>query len=121
VGSVTDFQIVFDRLKQIYQGVPRAVVVTDEPGNYSLNTPYSEKYRKQVFLGAVQIKKNYVSFHLFPIYVFPEMLDGISPELKKHMQGKACFNFKGIDEKLFGELSELAAAGIERFYKGGML
>ena len=61
------------------------------------------------------------SFHLFPIYVFPELLDGISPELKKHMQGKSCFNFKTMDETLFAELAALAAAGIERFLKGGML
>jgi hypothetical protein len=120
-AGMSDFQAVFDRLKQIYQGVPGAVVVKDEPGDYTLNTPYSAKYRKEVFLGAVQIKKNYVSFHLFPIYVFPELLDGISPELKKHMQGKACFNFKTVDETLFGELAALATVGIERFRKGEML
>jgi hypothetical protein len=118
---MSDFQAVFDRLKPIFHDFPRAVIVKDEPGDYSLNTPYSEKYHKEVFLGAVQIKKNYVSFHLFPVYVFPELLDGISPQLRKHMQGKACFNFKQVDEDLFGELAGLADAAFRRFQQGGML
>jgi hypothetical protein len=49
--------------------------------------------KKVIFFGAAQIKKNYVSFYLMPVYMFmfPKLLDNISPELKKHMQGKSCF------------------------------
>jgi len=39
----------------------------------------------------------------------------MSPELKRRMQGKSCFNFKTVDEKLFKELAKLTKAGAKRF------
>jgi len=39
----------------------------------------------------------------------------MSPELKRRMQGKSCFNFKEIDEKLFKELARLTKAGAAKF------
>jgi hypothetical protein len=43
------------------------------------------------------------------------MLKLMSPELKKRMQGKACFNFTAIDRELFAELSKLTQAGYDKF------
>lgn len=87
----------------------------DTPDNYYLETKPAAWKGKPIFFGAVQIKKNYVSFHLMPVYMCRELLKGISPGLKKRMQGKACFNFKETDEQLFSELAKLAAAGRERW------
>ncbi|MEM7736150.1 MAG: hypothetical protein AAF267_10200 [Deinococcota bacterium] len=56
-----------------------------------------------------------MSFYLMPVYVFPELLGGISPKLKKRMQGKSCFNFKQVDADLFEELRQLTAAGYQRY------
>ncbi len=42
-----------------------------------------------------------------PVYVNPALLEAISPELRKRMQGKSCFNFKTIDMQLFEELAAL--------------
>jgi hypothetical protein len=39
----------------------------------------------------------------------------MSPELKKRMQGKSCFNFTTPDEKLFKELAKLTKAGFAKF------
>ncbi|MBK9088281.1 MAG: hypothetical protein IPL90_04220 [Holophagales bacterium] len=89
-------------------------VTADGPKGYSLNTPYSEKWKKELFFGAVQVMKNYVSFHLFPVYMFPALLDGISGELKARMQGKSCFNFRAPDTVLFQELEALTKAGLAR-------
>lgn len=50
-----------------------------------------------------------------PVYMYPEMLDDISPELRKRTQGKSCFNFKTVDETLFDELAALTKRGFERF------
>jgi hypothetical protein len=47
--------------------------------------------------------------------MFPDLLKGISPELKKHMQGKSCFNFKKVEPKLFDELAGLTRQGVEQF------
>ena len=35
-----------------------------------------------------------------PVYMFPDLLDGISPELRRRMQGKSCFNFKKAESAL---------------------
>lgn len=47
--------------------------------------------------------------------MFPELVKGLSPELKKRMQGKACFNFTSVDEGLFQELAALTSKGFEEF------
>jgi hypothetical protein len=45
----------------------------------------------------------------------------MSPELRKRMQGKACFNFKAVDKSLFEELAALTREGYERFKALGYL
>lgn len=72
-------------------------------------------------IGAVQSKKNYVSFHLMPVYAFPELLDDLSPALRKRMQGKSCFNFSEVDEPLVAELTQLVAAGARRYEAAGYM
>ena len=112
----SDFPLVFEKLKNILKPFePKLNVTADTPSVYSLDGPYSEKWQRQLFFGSAQIKKNYVSFYLMPVYMFPDLLKGISPELKKHMQGKSCFNFKKIDPDLFKELAELTRKGVETF------
>jgi hypothetical protein len=82
--------------------------------SYYLEKPASSPREEPAFFGAAKINKNYVSIHLMTAYCFPELLKGMSPELKKHKQGKACFNFTSPDAKLFAELSKLAAAGAQK-------
>jgi hypothetical protein len=50
-----------------------------------------------------------------PVYIFPNLLENISLALKKHMQGKSCFNFKRSEPALFQELTRLAARGYEAY------
>jgi hypothetical protein len=45
-----------------------------------------------------------------PVYLKPELLASVSPELKARMQGKSCFNFTPIDPQLFQELAGLTKA-----------
>ena len=103
----SDFPIIFEQLKSIFKPYEKNLTVTaDTATDYSLDGPYSEKYKKVLFFGAAQIKKNYVSFYLMPVYMFPDLLKEMSLELKKHMQGKSCFNFKNVETELFAELSK---------------
>jgi len=112
----SDFPVVFEHLKNILKRFePKLTVTADTPGAYSLDGPYSDKWKKQLFFGSAQIKKNYVSFYLMPVYMFPDLLKDISPELRKHMQGKSCFNFKKFEPDMFEELSRLTRKSIERF------
>ena len=85
-------------------------VSADEPGNLVLKTPWTEPGKKEpAWFGAVQLKKNYVSCHLLPLYAKPELRELVSPDLQKRMQGKSCFNFKKVEPELFGALEQLTA------------
>ncbi len=57
--------------------------------------------------------KNYVSYHLMPVYMNRVLQKRISPELKKRMQGKACLNFSEVNPALFRQLTDLTAACFE--------
>jgi len=112
----TNFPLVFEQLKSILKPYEKNLTVTaDTATAYSLEGSYSEKYKKVIFFGAAQIKKNYVSFYLMSVYMFPELLKGISHELKKHMQGKSCFNFKKVEPELFKELTKLTKLSVKHF------
>lgn len=96
-------------------------VLSDEPGNYCVDTFHVRENGQEMFFGAVKLKKSYVSYHLMPVYVNPGLLDGMSEGLGKRMQGKSCFNFRRIDETLFEELDSLTAAGLEDYARAGLL
>lgn len=105
----------FTALRRILAARAKGLKVTaDGPKGYSVNTPFSPKWKKELFFGGVQVTKNYVSFHLFPVYMYPDLLGGVSDALKGRMQGKSCFNFRAPDPVLFAELAALAKLGLER-------
>ena len=116
MSAQTEFPLVFEKLKSILKPYsPKLIVKADTADGFSLDGAYSGKWKKELFFGATQIKKNYVSFYLMPVYMYPDLLKNISPELKKHMQGKSCFKFKKIETPLFDELARLTKQGFEHF------
>ena len=88
-------------------------------GGWCLETGRVEKYGKALFFGGVREGKAYISYYLMPVYMCPDLLEDMSPELKKHMQGKSCFNFKQVEPALFAELGKLTERGFARFRKEG--
>ena len=85
----------------------RLTVTVDEPGHFELASPtMTDRVGRPLFCAAVQINKNYVSYHLMPVYANPALRNSLSPALRKRMQGKACFNFTTVEP---GQLKELAA------------
>jgi hypothetical protein len=113
---------VFSRLAAIFAPYrPPLIAKTDTPGDLYLETLPSATYPEGVYFGAVKIGKRYVSFQLMPVYVHPELLDDISPELRKRMQGKSCFNFTAPDDALFAELRTLTEAGFASFRRDGTI
>ncbi len=116
-----ELQRVFETLKPLLKDHEHGmIVVHDTPRQYYLNTRTIMENGQPLFFGSVEIRKNYVSFHLFPVYVFPELLDGIGG-LKKRMQGKSCFNFRKIDQEQVGALRSLVRAGNDRFRQEGLV
>ena len=117
-----NFEEAFERLKAILKPLEKDLAVkTDEPGKYYLLTKKLNEKKQEIWFGGVETKKNYVSFHLIPLYYFPELLNDISPELKKRLTGKSCFNFKKPDDAVFADLENLAKASFETFKQKEMI
>jgi hypothetical protein len=118
--SKPDFALIHTQLMNIMKKYESAILrpQNERMGNYELvRLPDEHSHGKTLWFGAVRIGKSYVSYHLMGVYAFPDLLEGISAELKKRMQGKSCFNFTKTDEKLFDELDELTNRSIMRFKK----
>jgi hypothetical protein len=97
----------------------RLTVVHDTSANYYLDTAHILPNRKPLFFAAATAGKRHVSFHLMPVYLFPELLDGLSDALRARMQGKSCFNFRTPDDTFLAELAALTARGYERYREAG--
>jgi hypothetical protein len=115
-----DFGPLFGRLRELMAPVgEQLVVVRDQPDDYYVETRWVRDDGYHGFFGAVQARKRYVSYHLMPVYAWPDLLDGASPELRKRMQGKSCFNFTAADEALLAELGELTGRAFQRLQASG--
>ena len=111
-----DFTKVFEELKSIFKPYAKKMDVShDSDAHYMLSTRFIMRNKQPLCFGGVRKGKSYVSFHLMSVYALPDLLKNMSPELKKRMQGLACFNFKEVDQKLFSELKKLTKAGAQRF------
>jgi hypothetical protein len=118
------FQELFDALRPVFEEYAgRLAIQVDQPGQYYLETKaaaVSGPYKgRRLQFGGVKIGKAYVSFHLMPIYMNPKLQAAISPELKKRMQGKSCFNFTSLDPRHIAELKKLTKAGFDEFKSWG--
>ena len=112
----------FKKLRKVMSSLGKGLVIKkNEPDYYYLNTNKKAK-DKDMFFGAVQIRKSYVAYHLFPVYTHPELLDDISDSLKKRMQGKSCFNFKKeITEEHLNGIAALTTSCYEKYVDVGYI
>ena len=114
-----EFDLAFQGLRKILRPYDKKLRVTkDGPAGY-MSESRSIQYRGKPLMFASIMSKSYVSLHLFPVYMFPDLLNGMSLELKKRMQGKTCWNFKKAEDLLFAELARLIEASFQRFAKLG--
>lgn len=112
--SSPDFDATFKALRAVLEPTAKKLIVKlDTDKDYYIIGPTIGK--KEAYFGAVKRMKNYVSYYLMCVYAYPVLLEGISHELKKHMQGKSCFNFTQPDEKLFAELKKLTETGYKKY------
>lgn len=116
-----NFPEIFTELKSLFKRYENSMkVLSDTEDKYYLVAGYSEKFKKDIWFGGVQIMKNYVSLHFIPVYMYPELLNYISPEVKKKM-GKACFNFKKLDNGTIKELDTLIKNGFKKFEEESLI
>lgn len=121
--GVAEFPFIFSRIRAGFAvHAERCVVLHDEADRYFLGShEVRAKDGYRTLFGGVEIGKTYVSAHLMPLYIHPDMRDAMSPNLRRRMQGKSCFNFTRVDDGLFDELDHLVAAGLRRFEQDGRL
>jgi hypothetical protein len=117
-----DLSPVFVELRKLMTPYAEKLVATrSDAQELYVDTKHIQKNKKPMFFGAVQVKKSYVSFHLMPVYVKPELLESVSPDLKARMQGKSCFNFSTVEPALFKELATLTKAGYASYKQQGFI
>jgi hypothetical protein len=116
-----DFAAAFYALKKVFASSEKHLhVSTDTRDRYYLETRTAYN-GKPMFFGAVVSGRAYVSFHLMPLYWDPALAKKVSPQLKKRMQGKSCFNFTAPDTMLFRELAKLTAKGLALYRSKNLL
>ena len=109
------FALVYERLRGILEPYGRRMHVTaDGPDGYGVDMAPEPERNPTTWFAGVRLGRAYVSYYLMPIYVEPALLDDVSPELKRRMQGKSCFNFRSVDDDLFHELEALTRRAYER-------
>jgi hypothetical protein len=117
-----DFLAVFAELRKIMAPYAEKLdTKKNDDTELYVDTKHIQKNKKPVFFGAVQVKKSYVSFHLMPVYVKPELLASVSTELRSRMQGKSCFNFSAVEPALIKELAALTKAGYVSYKEQGFV
>jgi hypothetical protein len=125
------FKPVFLRLRRLLQTQQAGLTVNkDTADHFSLEAPVGPTTIKawggkakapKMPVARVEVKKNYVSYHLMGIYMNPKLESKLSEPLRAHMQGKSCFNFKEVDELLFKELDDVTRESLTALKKGGFI
>jgi hypothetical protein len=111
-----DFQTVFTALRDILKRQAGKLVVTEDTKDcFRLEGGRHPTHKKPFPIAWVAVEKSYVSYHHMGVYARPDLLKGVSKELKARMQGKSCFNFTSADPALLAELEELTVRGFDAF------
>ena len=111
-----NFPQVFSALRDILKRHAGKLVVTEDTAScYRLEGGMHPTHKKPFPSAWVAVGKGYVSFHHMGVYARPDLLQGVSKELKARIQGKSCFNFTSPDPALFAELEQLTVRGFEAF------
>jgi hypothetical protein len=107
------FTEVEDRLRDIVEPLRSKLVATrDRPGDLALEIPGLEG-KPWGYVAGIRRGKRYVSYYLMSVYADPAVAAGMSPGLRRRMQGKSCFNFTRVDGPLFEELGRITIAAFE--------
>ena len=69
---------------------------------------------------ALANQKNYISLHLMPMYVFPELKAKLDESGKKLKGGKSCVNFQRADELPLEVIAEIVGAYDAKAYNEQM-
>jgi hypothetical protein len=114
---MADLAPVEARLRAIVDGYRDRLAVGSV---YGLETLTRSGAKAHDFFAFVKPGVSYVSLYLKPVYTWPDLLDDISPALRKRLQGsRTAFSFAVVDEPLFAELAALTERSFDAYISGG--
>jgi hypothetical protein len=105
------------RLRAIVDAYRDRLVVGSVYGLETLTRPNAKAHD---FFAFVKPGASYVSLYLKPVYTWPDLLDDVSPALRKRLQGsRTAFSFAVLDETLLAQLEALVERAFVRYRKAG--
>lgn len=114
---MADLDAVDERLRAIVDAYRDRLGIGSVYGLETLTRPDAKAHD---FFAFVKPGTSYVSLYLKPIYTWPDLLDDISPPLRKRLQGsRTAFSFAAVDEALLGELEALVERAFRRYVRAG--
>ena len=113
-----DLDDVFAQLRPLLtKHAQSLVVICDEPGDLQLETRRSGPSGTPMAFGTLKTRADDVSLLFMPVHSHPDLLDGLSDELRALMVGRSAFTFTpdATTPELVDELSALVDAGLDRY------
>src|SRR3989344_5044669 len=66
---------------------------------------------QQTYLAGIILQKNFVGLYMMPIYSHPQLTKNLSPQLRRMLKGKSCFNVNQADRAVLSEIDKLLKEG----------
>lgn len=104
---------------------PPLVITKNKKGVFEIigNTPVPYGSTKKIIPGmyfaSAVVRKDMVSFYVFPIYGHPELFIDVAPSAMKCLKGKTCFNFKKSEQVNKTEIVALLKKALAVWKKAG--
>jgi hypothetical protein len=98
------------RLNQLLDPYRDRLIVGEIYGVPTLRRPGAKAHD---WFAGVQMTESAVKFNFLPMHGHPELLEGISPALRRRKTGASVFKFAEIDDVLHAELGQIVARGFE--------
>jgi len=119
---------IFGRLRtSLKELCPPMVCSKDSATCYEIigNTPLPYGSTKRIvpgmYFASAVVHKDMVSFHFMPVYYRLKDYAGVAPTLLKNLKGKACFNFRSVDQIDAAELDAMLKQGAQAWKKLGYM
>jgi len=118
-----NFEEIFNRLKLVMEKLtPPFTAVNVTNTRYELYSKRKDmdvmgKKMNELYFSSIIIKKNFVGFYYFPLYVKPEIKNSLKPELLKLLKGKTCFHITKSDGLIIEEIGKLLNNGLDYYKK----
>jgi hypothetical protein len=113
MGELAGVQARLDAILEPYRGQLETFEIYGVP---MLRRPGA---RAHDWFAGVSPGNGVILFFLLPMYAHPELLEGISPALRKQKRGASLFAFANVDDGLVDELTALTERSFAAYMKEG--